>query len=552
MNSPSTTRPRAFGLPGIPRDRPVPLWMLLPLLFVGVYLSHATLLRLPYYWDEAGYYIPAAWDFFRTGSLIPSTTLSNAHPPLPSIYLALWWKLGGMVPSVTRTAVCLIAAAALLAVYRISLVLTGRLDVAAVTTVLTAIYPVWFAQSTLAHADIFAAAATLWALSYVFAGSRRDYAIAATLFSIAALCKETAIAVPFSLAAYELASFFLRLRKPTEGADWSTTFRRVALLLAPALPLIAWYTYHWHKTGFIFGNPEYLRYNAESTLTPLRILVAFGHRVLHITAYMNLFVPVICMFASMILPALPENEGELRPRISFSAQGRIIVIILANLLLFSVLGGALLTRYLFPLYPLMLLLCVNTWRRRVRYWPVLALLTAVAFIAGLRVNPPYRFAPEDNLAYADVIRLHQQAIGRIVRQYPHATVLTAWPGTDELSKPELGYVRTPIPVVKIENFSLPEIQKAAHSSEPYSVAFAFSTKYDPPNLPFSLGPKSEQLDARFFDFHHDLTPEKIAHLLDGQLIWEGDRNGQWAAVLHFDRPQLAAMPPAPLEIAASE
>ncbi len=49
-------------------------------------------LRLPYYWDEAGYYIPAAWDFFRTGSLIPITTLTNAHPPLPSIYLALWWK----------------------------------------------------------------------------------------------------------------------------------------------------------------------------------------------------------------------------------------------------------------------------------------------------------------------------------------------------------------------------------------------------------------------------------------------------------------------------
>jgi len=34
--------------------------------------------------DEAGYYIPAAWDFFRTGSLIPITTLTNAHPPLPA------------------------------------------------------------------------------------------------------------------------------------------------------------------------------------------------------------------------------------------------------------------------------------------------------------------------------------------------------------------------------------------------------------------------------------------------------------------------------------
>jgi hypothetical protein len=526
--------------------------MLLPLFFVGVYLSHAALLRLPYYWDEAGYYIPAAWDFFRTGSLIPSTTLSNAHPPLPSIYLALWWKLGGMVPSVTRTAVCLVAATALLGVYRLSLVLTGRIDVAATTAVLAAIYPVWFAQSTLAHADIFAAAATLWALSSVFAGTQRDYAVAAVLFSIAALSKETAIAVPLSLAAYELGALLLARKT---GSDLANQLKRIALLTAPLVPLIAWYAYHWRKTGFIFGNPEYLRYNAESTLNPLRVLVALGHRVLHITAYMNLFVPVICMFASMVLPALPEAVppalpgavppalpgagGGLRPRVPFSAQARILVVIAANLLLFSVLGGALLTRYLLPLYPLVLLLCVNTWRRRVRYWPLLALLTAVAFLAGLRVNPPYRFAPEDNLAYADVIRLHQQAIARIVRQYPHATVLTAWPGTDELTKPELGYVRTPIPVVRIENFSLPEIQKAAQSPEPFTVAFPFSTKYDPPNLPFSLGPKSEELDARFFDFHHDLTPEKIARLLDGQIIWEGDRNGQWAAVLHFNRPQLA-------------
>src|SRR5271167_3840091 len=208
MKSHSIPQSRAIMFPGIRRDRPVPFWMLLPIFFVGVYLTHATLLRLPYYWDEAGYYIPAAWDFFRTGSLISSTTQSNAHPPLPSIYLALWWKLGGMVPSVTRTAMCLVAALALLGVYRISLVLTSRVDVAVTTVVLTALYPVWFAQSTVAHADLFAAAATLWALSYVFAGSWRDYATAAVLFSIATLCKETAIAIPFSLAAYEIGAFW--------------------------------------------------------------------------------------------------------------------------------------------------------------------------------------------------------------------------------------------------------------------------------------------------------------------------------------------------------
>ncbi len=105
-------------------DRLLPLRLIFPLLFVGVYLSHLTLLRLPYYWDEAGYYIPAAYDFFRTGDLIPSTTLANAHPPLPSLYLALWWK-SGFTPAVTRTAMCLISAIALLAVYRLGLCSTA-------------------------------------------------------------------------------------------------------------------------------------------------------------------------------------------------------------------------------------------------------------------------------------------------------------------------------------------------------------------------------------------------------------------------------------------
>src|SRR5215468_4027555 len=94
----------------------IPLGMLYPLFFAAVYLSHITLLRLPYFWDEAGYYIPAAWDFFRTGSLIPQTTLTNAHPPLPSILLAAWWHVSGYVVSGTRTLIVMVTAAALVAV----------------------------------------------------------------------------------------------------------------------------------------------------------------------------------------------------------------------------------------------------------------------------------------------------------------------------------------------------------------------------------------------------------------------------------------------------
>src|SRR5471030_1259360 len=187
-------------------DEPLPLWMIFPVVFAALYASHFTLLRLPYYWDEAGYYIPAAWDFFRTGSLIPITTLTNAHPPLPSVYLALWWKASGYFPEVTREAVIIVASLGLLAVWKLALRIHGSSAVAFWTVVLTGIYPIWFAQSSLAHAAIFAATCTLWGLVYALPVSahpdqeRKPWA-AALWFAAAALSKETAIAVPLTLAA---------------------------------------------------------------------------------------------------------------------------------------------------------------------------------------------------------------------------------------------------------------------------------------------------------------------------------------------------------------
>ena len=243
----------------LPRmDRPLPLWMIFSVVFAALYVSHFTLLRLPYYWDEAGYYIPAAWDFFRTGSLIPTSTLTNAHPPLPSIYLALWWKISGFYPEVTREAVLMVAALGLLAVWRLAMRLVGVASVAFWTVVLTALYPIWFAQSTLAHADIFAAACTLWGLVYALPDSGRNPRAAALWFAAAALSKETAIAVPLTLAAACLveglrgrASVRARLR---HEAAWLA--RLWCRWRAGMLAL-------W-KTGFCFGNPEFLRYNAQA------------------------------------------------------------------------------------------------------------------------------------------------------------------------------------------------------------------------------------------------------------------------------------------------
>jgi len=511
-------------------DAPMPLWMIYPVIFAALYASHFTLLAVPYYWDEAGYYIPAAWDFFRTGSLIPITTLTNAHPPLPSVYLALWWKAAGFLPEVTREAVLMVAALGLLAVWRLALRLSGVVAVAVWTVALTALYPVWFAQSSLAHADIFAAACTLWGLVYALPQQGRKPWAAAVWFAAAALSKETSIVIPLALAAICVARAF-RLPR-TRGLR---AIYEAAWLACSALPLVAWYAYHRAKTGFLFGNPEFLRYNAQANLSPLRFLAAFGHRLLHLTAHMNLFVPVLMACAAFLLAPRPDADGRERAKLARPVVARIYALLLVECVLFSLLGGALLTRYLLPMFPLVLLLAVMAFYRRVPYWQGLAAISALAFVVGLFVNPPYGFAPEDNLAYAQVARLHLAGIRQLEHRYPASTVLSAWPMTDELRRPELGYLKQPFDVYPIEDFSAAQIARAAAEPEKYSAALVFSTKYDPPASLFTLGDRSRALDERYFGLHRDLSPEAIAVQLHGELVWKREDQGMWIALIRFDR-----------------
>ena len=129
------------------------------IIFITIFLLHLPLLQLPYFWDEAGYYVPAARDLLLTGSLIPHTTISNAHPPLVMAWLALWWKMAGFAPLVTRSAMLLIAAFSLLGVFRLAERVANS-QVAIAATICTGFYPVFFAQSSLAQVDLAAAGCT--------------------------------------------------------------------------------------------------------------------------------------------------------------------------------------------------------------------------------------------------------------------------------------------------------------------------------------------------------------------------------------------------------
>jgi Dolichyl-phosphate-mannose-protein mannosyltransferase len=512
--------------------------LLFALFFAGLMLLHAPLLRLPYFWDEAGYYIPAARDLFLTGALIPKSTPSNAHPPLVMAWLALAWRVFGFSTLVTRTAMLALSAFSLLGLFRLSRIAANP-PVAWATTILVALYPVYFTQSSLAQIDLPAAGFTFWALAAYIAPYKEDsHKIAypwvpAFWFSLAALTKETAILAPVALFGWEFVSQFIR---PRVGASWKDVLappeksKRAFYLLFPVVPLAGWYIYHYLKTGFLLGNPEFFRYNVAATLSPMRIPFALATRLWQLFGYFGLYLLTLAGLLAMFRPSQKQN-GIARPRIPFWMQAIFLVVILAYLAFMSVVGGAVLARYMLPVVPLVVLAMVATLWRRVRYWKVIVVAIAIAFVAGLFTNPPYGFSLEDNLAYRDYVVLHAQGSNFLAMRYPGERVLTAWPASDELSRPWIGYTSQPFPVVRLEDFSASQIDLAAKARGHYDVAMVFSTKYQPPHPLLENWEAWQQIKEKYFGYHRDLQPEDIAQRLGGTIVYQKELNGQWLAII---------------------
>jgi hypothetical protein len=517
------------------RSNPHPAVVFAVILFI-IFLLHAPLLQLPYFWDEAGYYVPAARDLLLSGSLIPHTTVSNAHPPLIMAWIALWWKIVGYAPLVTRSAMLVVAAFSLLGVFRLA-ERVSNWQVAMGATLCTAVYPVFFAQSSLAQVDLPAAGLIFWGL-WAYLDDR--LILAALWFSLASLAKETAILAPLALACWEGARVVVP-EKRWALEYWlhpaTKTPARIFSLLFPALPLAAWYAHHYSRTGYIFGNPEFFRYNVAATLNPLRFLLAVLLRLWQAFGYMHLWVLTLAMLLLLLLPPVRDSEGE-RLRIAIPAQAVFFVVIAAYVLSMGLIGGAVLARYMLPAVPLVITLAVATLRRRLLYWAATVAIVAAAFMAAWFWNPPYGFSPEDNLAYRDYVVLHQDGERFLEARYPMAHVLTAWPASDELTRPWLGYTTRPMQVVRIEDFSLEQVLSAADYRSHFQVALVFSTKYEPTQPLFDRWSGWAELKRRFFGFHRDIPPAFAARVLGGHIVFAEERKGQWIAAIEMEQSEI--------------
>ncbi len=512
--------------------------LLLASIFALLFLTHLTLLNLPYFWDEAGYFIPAARDIYADGAFVPHSTLSNAHPPLVPAYLALAWKLFGFHIGVARGAMLFVSALTLLGVFRLAERVSNR-RIAIASTLCTALYPVFFAQSSLAHLDMGVAALTVWGLVLYLPRSQREGAdgdsqadgqrtpretttdrrdlrrwSSVALFALAALAKETAILVPLTLFGWEVLCL-LAERKPKLAAAVCLKERRSAtrafMLLLALVPLALWFAYHYTRTGYVFGNPEYFRYNVESTVNLSRILEALWRRLTHVTEHMSLWALTLPAALAMLLRAR-SDDGRERPRIEVPVQILFGVLVVAHVVALSIVGGAILARYMLPVFPLVVIVCVSTLWRRVRLWPLVVALACGVFAYRCLNNPSYSFPWEENLAYRDFVLLHKDAARVLADKYPEKRIMTAWPATDELKNPYFGYLERPMRVFPVENFKREALQQASQQKSNYYLAFLYST-------------------------HGGLELEEAAQVLGGVVIYNSKRNGQWAAILEVSGKQ---------------
>jgi hypothetical protein len=488
-------------------------------LFASIVISsHLWLARLPFYWDEAGQFVPAALDLFRGGHLIPQTTVPNIHPPLVLAYLAGVWQVFGFNPAVTHTAMLVLASFALLAAFLLAIELSqeARGAPAFLAAALLGVSPVFFAESGLAQLDAPAMLFTTLALWFFL---RDRIPLSAACCVALVLVKETGVVTPLVFGAW-----LVRERRRRDAA-W---------FVLPAVALAGWIGMLSHFTGYWAGNREFVEYNLTYPLHPVRLAVTLARRL-----YFLFFANFHWIGTVAIVAAWRTS------RLFRSRQWQIAwVLVAAHVVMLTALGGAVLNRYLLPILPI-LFAAMAAALSLVPRVPRIAM--SCLLLAGLAasnwINPFYPFPFEDNLAFADFLKLHSDAADYLQHWYLDPLVTTAWPMTAELSQPDLGFVQR-----RLRVDALPSLAPDALDTLDWSkvqVLVLFSRDWDPPLNMMRIAPV-RRFWERFYNFAPGIGAAEARTRVPFPAAAHFERRGQWVDV--YVNPSLPL--PAPARLAA--
>jgi hypothetical protein len=467
-----------------------------------VAISHAPFFDLPFFWDEAGQFVPASLDLFRSGALISHSATPNAHPPGVMAYLAAVWAVAGFSIVATRAAMLLLAALCVLVVFSLAIKLCG--DVKGVpafaVAALLCCSPIFYAQAMLAQLDMPAMLFTILALLLFL---EEQIFLSAVACVALVLVKETGVLAPLLFGIWLLAE------------------RRVlqaGYFLLPLGALGAWFLYFYERTGHLFGSAEFTQYNLTYLMHPVRTAVVLSKRLYH------LFWENLHWIGTFGIVYAWIRGGVFTGR-SWKVAWTMVALHVA---LFSSIGGAMLERYLLPALPIVYIGMIAGWSAVPAPWRAIGPLALIAGVAVCNFwNPPYPFPFENNLAFTEFVRLHEAAAGYIEKNYARSEVTTAWPLSAALSHPEFGYVQAAHRTREIRDFS--ESAVAALERDPVEVFVLYSRQWDPPGnlLRNSI---VARFWGRFFSYQPQISSFEVDSKLHLKTVAAWSHGGQWIEV----------------------
>lgn len=453
--------------------------------------------------------MPAALDLFRAGAWVPVSTVPNVHPPGLMAFLTGFWTLFGYSIAGTRVAMLLVAAGGALACFLLAIELSRHSTGTPAFTALAflCISPLFFAQSMLTQLDMPAMALTILALLLFLQHHVRAAAAACVAL---VLVKETGIVLPLLLGAW------LIWERPgtrrTLAAAW---------FLAPPAVLAAWLVVLHHATGSWFGNHAFESYNLYYPLRPDRLLLSLLRRLYFLfVSSGHLIGTLAVVWAWRRMPLFRDRAWRVAG--SFAA---------AHVLVVTALGGAVLERYLLPVLPILYIafaVAIRALLPRLRLLAVAGL--AVSLAAANFVNPIYPFPFEDNLAFVSFVQLERSAVA--AAEYTGGYVASAFPISNGLRNPDLGYVENPPQVIEMADFTRPEVEKLRR--DPPGSLIVYNRTWDP--LGLLRRPAVSSFLTEHYGYQPELSADEIGRTLHMYIARTWQRRGLTMQLLRSGEP----------------
>jgi len=466
---------------------------------IFVALSHIAFLKLPFYWDELGQFVPASLDLFHDGSWIPHSTIANVHPPGVMAYLAAVWSITGYSIAATRLAMLALAAWGTVLTFRLAIRMGLQWNAAILAAGFLATCPLFFAQSMMAELDMPAMVFLMLALGLFLEDRIPAAAFACTVL---VMVKETGLVAP--------ACFCVFL--------WLEGRRREALwFLLPVAPLIIWLIALHRGTGHWFGNAAFTQYNLWYPLHPVRLTLALLRRLYYLFGGTGHWIGAVALVIAW------RGTTLFRAR-AWRIAGSLLV---AHVLLVSVLGGAVLERYLVPVLPILYIaFAAAIWQLAPRWRIVSAVSLAAGLLVANFVNPPYPFPWENNLALTDFVRLDAETAQYLEARFPKARIAAMFPLASAYRRPEFGYVHHPLNIREISDFRASTMAPLA--KEDVELFVLYSETWD--SMGLMQNATWTAFLRRYYDYEPPVDANQMLVLLGAQPVARWTRHGQWVEI----------------------